>query len=76
MSQHKNELVEDWNAMVATVAHFSNKHDLPAGELVFPPVVLDTLRDLTREHLLSTFIIRGVRARFGRFEQTTAFKEY
>jgi hypothetical protein len=37
--------VDDWNTMVTAVAHFSEKHGLPKGELIFPPIVLDHLRD-------------------------------
>lgn len=72
----RDELINDWNAMVATVAQFSNKHGFPKGEIIFPPQVLDNLRDACEVHLLDTFIVHGVRARFGRFEQADVFRQY
>jgi hypothetical protein len=74
--QKRDEIVADWNAMVAAVAQFSDKYELPKGELIFPPVVLDNLRDACRERLLDTFIFMGVRIRFGRFQQMDVFRQY
>lgn len=76
MKRDTDKFIEDWNAMVATVARFSEKYDLPKGELVFPPAVLDNLRDACDEHLLDTFIVNGIRTRFGRFEQADVFRQY
>lgn len=72
----RDEIVEDWNAMIAAIAQFSDKHDLPKAEIIFPPAVLDNLRDACDEHLLDTFIVNGIRARFGRFEQADVFRQY
>lgn len=72
----RDEIIDDWNAMVAHVAEFSDKHGLPKGELIFPAVVLDNLRDACDEKLLDTFIVRGIRARFGHFEQSDVFRQY
>jgi hypothetical protein len=76
MKRDTDKFIEDWNAMVATVARFSKKYDLPPGELIFPPIVLDNLRDACREHLLDTFVANGIRTRFGRFEQADVFRQY
>jgi hypothetical protein len=76
MSPEQTELIEDWNAMVTAVAHFSEKHELPKGELIFPALVLDNLRDACEEKLLDTFIVNGIRARFGHFEQMDVFRQY
>lgn len=72
----RDEFADDWNAMIATIAQFSDKHDLPKGELIFPPVVLDNLNDAIQERILGTLINRGVKVRFGRFEQAETFRQY
>lgn len=72
----RDQIIEDWNAMVTHVAEFSDKHGLPKADLIFPAVVLDNLRDACDEKLLDTFIVRGIRARFGRFERAEVFRQY
>jgi hypothetical protein len=74
--EEKNAFVADWNAMVATVARFGDKYKLPKGELIFPPIVLDDLRDVAQENILGTLINHGVRVRFGTFEQAETFRQY
>lgn len=75
-AEKRAEFIHDWNAMVATVARFSDKYQIPKGELIFPPSVLDDLRDASTEKLLDTFIVNGVRTRFGRFQQAEIFRQY
>jgi hypothetical protein len=71
----RNEFVDDWNKMVAGVARFSDKWDMPKGELVFPPEMLSVMRSVSEVHLLDTFIAMGVRTHFGRFEQMTVLRQ-
>lgn len=71
----RQEFVDDWNKMVAGVARFSEKWDMPKGELVFPPQMLDVMRSVSNVHLLDTFIAMGIRTHFGRFEQMTVLRQ-
>lgn len=71
----EDELVDDWNDMVATVAAFSEKHNLPKAELIFDPRVLYKLRSVSDVHILGTLIHMGVKARFGKFELGTILRE-
>lgn len=71
----RQEFVDDWNKMVAGVAHFSEKWDAPKGELVFPPEMLSIMRSVSNVQLLDTFVALGIRTRFGRFEQMDVLRQ-
>lgn len=71
----RQEFVDDWNKMVAGVARFSEKWDMPKGELVFPPEMLSVMRSVSSVQLLDTFVAMGIRTRFGRFEQMDVLRQ-
>lgn len=67
--EKRQECVDDWNRMVATVSEFSEKWDLPKADMVFHPKALALIRTVAQENIRSTLIHLGVRVRFGIFEQ-------
>jgi hypothetical protein len=69
------EFVKDWNRMIATVAEFSDKWNLPKAEMTFHPKVHVTMNLVARDRILGTLIHMGVKVRFGFFVQGTIFKE-
>lgn len=70
------EFIADWNRMVATVAEFSAKWDLPKPEMIFHPQVHTVMNAVADVRILGTLIHMGVKVRFGRFEQATVLREF
>lgn len=71
---HADDLPDDWNRMIATIADFCAKHDLPKPDVIFAPQVFSRIQSTVKERLLPTLINRGVRVRFGKFEQSDVFR--
>lgn len=69
------EFVKDWNRMVATVAEFSDKWNLPKAEMTFHPRVHTIMNLVSHDRILGTLIHMGVKVRFGFFVQGTIFRE-
>jgi hypothetical protein len=69
------EFIDDWNSMIAHVAQFSDKWNLPKAEMIFHPCVHTTMNAVAQERILGTLIHKGVKVRFGRFEQSTVLRE-
>lgn len=74
-AEQRQQFVDDWNNMVATVAEFSNKYDLGKPDMVYPPEVHTLMNSVGNTRLLPTVIWQGVRVRFGRFEQADTLRQ-
>lgn len=72
--EERQKFVDDWNAMVATVAAYSDKYMLPKPDMIYPPEVHTAMISVAETRLLPTVIWQGVRIRFGRFEHTESLR--
>lgn len=71
----RQQFADDWNAMVAHIAEFSAKWNLPKPEMVYHSRVLHTMREVSEARILDTLISHGVKIRFGTFSLETVFRE-
>lgn len=71
-----HEFVDDWNRTIDAVSMFATKYDLPRPEMLFHPRWLDRMNESSTLRISGTLIYRGVKARFGGYEQRDVLISY
>lgn len=69
-----SDFADDWNRLIGTISDFANTHNLPKPELLFHPQWLSHMSRLSEVRLAPVIIHRGVKVRFGSFEQVDALR--